>query len=182
MIAQTWHQMNHFDQTLLAILVLFTLWGLVRGMFTASLSLLFCVVSFAISILFLSKLAAYLSSFAIQAYTANITAFFILLFLSLLIGALLNMIFSALFAQLGKGVMGRLLGGGVGFVHGIFTSVIIAFVIFNSPMQHSKWYEKSISYSVLDSWASFIQDHYATVKDWHTVDEKPAAITSHPAA
>lgn len=173
MFSHIWHEMSHFDQTLLGIIILFTILGLVRGMFTAFLSFVFCLASFAVSILFLSKLAVYLSSFVTKPYTANITAFFVLLIISLIIGALLNMILSAIFSQLGKGVAGRLLGGLVGLVHGVFITAIIGFVIYNTSAQDAKWYEESKSYSILNSWSGFIQSNYSSVKDWQAAPEKP---------
>ncbi|MDP5209939.1 CvpA family protein [Microbulbifer sp. 2205BS26-8] len=137
--------MNWADWIILAIVGISTLIGLGRGFVRETLSLLTWVAAFIVAMLFRDQLAPLLSNLVDTPSLQVITAFAILFFGTLLVGAGLNTMLSAFVESTGLSGTDRVLGVLFGLVRG--SIVVMALLILAPalvPVEQDSWWGDSV--------------------------------------
>ncbi|WKD50811.1 CvpA family protein [Microbulbifer spongiae] len=137
--------MNWADWIILAIVGISTLIGLGRGFVRETLSLLTWVAAFIVAMLFRDQLAPLLSNLVDTPSLQVITAFAILFFGTLLVGAGLNTMLSAFVEATGLSGTDRVLGVLFGLVRGGI--VVMALLILAPalvPVEQDSWWGDSV--------------------------------------
>lgn len=131
-------EFNWVDYTFIAVFVLSTLAGFVRGLFREVLALIVLAAAFVVATMFANSLAAYFGSASTMqqvasveqvSYAALAISYGVLFAGTMLAGAIISFFVSLIFQATVLGIGNRLLGGLFGFMRGFAFNLVIVFII-----------------------------------------------------
>ena len=147
--------LNVFDWILIAIIVISSVFGLLRGFVKELLSLASWVAAFFVARLFSFKLSNFMTDWIDQPQFRVIAAFVILFAITLVVGALINNVFSRLVSATGLTSTDRLFGMVFGIVRGGLLVIVMVSLLSLTPVSNDQWWQSSL-----------IIPHFVLVDEW----------------
>ena len=147
--------LNVFDWILIAIITVSSVFGLLRGFVKELLSLASWVAAFFIARLFSFKLSNFMVDWIDQPQFRVIAAFVILFAATLVVGALINNVFSRLVSATGLTGTDRLFGMVFGIVRGSLLVIVMVSLLSLTPVSNDQWWQTSL-----------IIPHFVLVDEW----------------
>jgi len=137
-------QLNWADYAIIGIMVLSALISLVRGFAREAISLLTWLVALWVAFRFTAPLSQLFVSHVESASVRLIIAFLILFICTLVLGALVNFLFSQLVDRTGLSGTDRMLGVVFGAARGVLMVAVLLLLINMTTFQQDSWYSKSV--------------------------------------
>ena len=147
--------LNVFDWILVAIIATSSVFGLLRGFVKELLSLASWVAAFFVARLFSFKLSNFMVDWIDQPQFRVIAAFVILFAATLVVGALINNVFSRLVSATGLTGTDRLFGMVFGVVRGGLLVIVMVSLLSLTPVSNDEWWQSSL-----------IIPHFILVDEW----------------
>jgi len=148
--------LNVFDWILVAIIAVSSVFGLLRGFVKELLSLASWVAAFFVARLFSFKLSSFMMDWIDQPQFRVIAAFAILFAATLVVGALINNVFSRLVSATGLTGTDRLFGMVFGIVRGGLLVVVMVSLLSLTPISNDQWWQSSLiipHFILVDEWS-----------------------------
>ena len=148
--------LNVFDWILVAIIAVSSVFGLLRGFVKELLSLASWVAAFFVARLFSFKLSSFMMDWIDQPQFRVIAAFAILFATTLVVGALINNVFSRLVSATGLTGTDRLFGMVFGIVRGGLLVVVMVSLLSLTPISNDQWWQSSLiipHFILVDEWS-----------------------------
>jgi membrane protein required for colicin V production len=148
--------LNVFDWVLVAIIAVSSVFGLLRGFVKELLSLASWVAAFFVARLFSFKLSNFMVDWIDQPQFRVIAAFAILFAATLVVGALINNVFSRLVSATGLTGTDRLFGMVFGVVRGGLLVVVMVSLLSLTPISNDQWWQSSLiipHFILVDEWS-----------------------------
>jgi len=148
--------LNVFDWILVAIIAVSSVFGLLRGFVKELLSLASWVAAFFVARLFSFKLSSFMMDWIDQPQFRVIAAFAILFAATLVVGALINNVFSRLVSATGLTGTDRLFGMVFGIVRGGLLVVVMVSFLSLTPISNDQWWQSSLiipHFILVDEWS-----------------------------
>ncbi len=151
--------MTVVDVILIVVICLSALFSLIRGFVKEAISLATWVIAIWLAATFTPKLAAILPSGIESEAVRQAVGFGVLFVLSLMVGALVNMLVSQLVKKTGLSGADRLFGVLFGLLRGGL--IIIVFVVIGgmTPLPETDWWQSSVLLQWFESTAIVIQQY-----------------------
>jgi membrane protein required for colicin V production len=135
--------MNRFDIIILVIVCLYGLRGMIRGIWSELLEVVIVLASIVVSVFWVGDFADWLSGIIhIPPSLATLIAFFVLY---MMISFLLKLVVRFLYERKKVPFFNRIWGGGLGFLRGLVTAGIFAFLVSNYLSIQKRHWEKDQS-------------------------------------
>lgn len=135
--------LNWADWVILGIITLSTVVSIVRGFVKEALSLVSWVLAFIVARMFYVNLATLLEGLIAAPSVRLLVAFALLFVATLIIGALLNHLISALVKTTGLSGTDRVLGMVFGLVRGVILVVVVVALLRLTPVTQDAWWSES---------------------------------------
>ena len=148
--------LNVFDWILVAIISASCIFGLLRGFVKELLSLASWVAAFFVARLFSFKLSNFMVDWIDQPQFRLIAAFAILFAATLVVGALINNVFSRLVSATGLSGTDRLFGMVFGIVRGGLLVIVLVSLLLLTPVSNDQWWQSSLiipHFILVDEWS-----------------------------
>jgi membrane protein required for colicin V production len=148
--------LNVFDWILVAIIATSSVFGLLRGFVKELLSLASWVAAFFVARLFSFKLSNFMMDWIDQPQFRVIAAFVILFAATLVVGALINNVFSRLVSATGLTGTDRLFGMVFGVVRGGLLVIVMVSLLSLTPVSNDEWWQSSLiipHFILVDEWS-----------------------------
>ena len=148
--------LNVFDWILVAIITVSSVFGLLRGFVKELLSLASWVAAFFVARLFSFKLSNFMVDWIDQPQFRVIAAFVILFAVTLVVGALINNVFSRLVSATGLTATDRLFGMVFGIVRGGLLVIVLVSLLLLTPVSNDQWWQSSLiipHFILVDEWS-----------------------------
>ena len=148
--------LNVFDWILVAIIAASSVFGLLRGFVKELLSLASWVAAFFVARLFSFKLSGFMVDWIDQPQFRLIAAFAILFAVTLVVGALINNVFSRLVSATGLTGTDRLFGMVFGVVRGGLLVIVMVSLLSLTPVSNDLWWQNSLiipHFILVDEWS-----------------------------
>jgi len=148
--------LNVFDWILVAIIAASSVFGLLRGFVKELLSLASWVAAFFVARLFSFKLSSFMVDWIDQPQFRLIAAFAILFAATLIVGALINNVFSRLVSATGLTGTDRLFGMVFGIVRGGLLVIVMVSLLSLTPVSNDLWWQNSLiipHFILVDEWS-----------------------------
>ena len=148
--------LNVFDWILVAIIAVSCVFGLLRGFVKELLSLASWVAAFFVARLFSFKLSGFMIDWIDQPQFRLIAAFAILFAATLVVGALINNVFSRLVSATGLTGTDRLFGMVFGIVRGGLLVIVMVSLLSLTPVSNDLWWQNSLiipHFILVDEWS-----------------------------
>jgi len=148
--------LNVFDWILVAIIAASSIFGLLRGFVKELLSLASWVAAFFVARLFSFKLSSFMIDWIDQPQFRLIAAFAILFAATLVVGALINNVFSRLVSATGLTSTDRLFGMVFGIVRGGLLVIVMVSLLSLTPVSNDLWWQNSLiipHFILVDEWS-----------------------------
>jgi len=148
--------LNVFDWILVAIIATSSVFGLLRGFVKELLSLASWVAAFFVARLFSFKLSSFMVDWIDQPQFRLIAAFAILFAVTLVVGALINNVFSRLVSATGLTGTDRLFGMVFGIVRGGLLVIVMVSLLSLTPVSNDLWWQNSLiipHFILVDEWS-----------------------------
>jgi len=148
--------LNVFDWILVAIIGISSVFGLLRGFVKELLSLASWVAAFFVARLFSLKLSSFMVDWIDNPQFRLIAAFAILFAATLVVGALINNVFSRLVSATGLTGTDRLFGMVFGLVRGGLLVAVMVSLLSLTPVSNDQWWKNSLiipQFEVVDEWS-----------------------------
>lgn len=142
-------QIQVIDWIFLAILLVSTVIGLIRGLVKEIVSLVGLVLAFILAKDHATELGEWLDFVVSTPLTRYLTAFAIIFFGVLLVSALIRWAIAKIIVASALSFMDYLLGGLFGFLRGLVLLLVITFFTNQTPLSQIEGWQKSIGRSVL---------------------------------
>ena len=151
--------MTVVDVILIIVIFLSALFSLIRGFVKEAISLATWIIAIWLAATFTPKLAAVLPSGIESEAVRQAVGFGVLFVLTLMVGALVNMLVSQLVKKTGLSGADRLFGVFFGILRGGL--IIIVFVVIGgmTPLPESDWWQSSVLLQWFESAAIVIQQY-----------------------
>ena len=148
--------LNIFDWILVAIIAASSVFGLLRGFVKELLSLASWVAAFFVARLFSFKLSGFMVDWIDQPQFRLIAAFAILFAVTLVVGALINNVFSRLVSATSLTGTDRLFGMVFGIVRGGLLVIVMVSLLSLTPVSNDLWWQNSLiipHFILVDEWS-----------------------------
>ena len=148
--------LNVFDWILVGIIATSSVFGLLRGFVKELLSLASWVAAFFVARLFSFKLSNFMVDWIDQPQFRVIAAFVILFAITLVVGALINNVFSRLVSATGLSGTDRLFGMVFGVVRGGLLVIVMVSLLSLTPVSNDQWWQNSLiipHFILVDEWS-----------------------------
>ena len=148
--------LNVFDWILVAIISASCIFGLLRGFVKELLSLASWIAAFFVARLFSFKLSNFMVDWIDQPQFRLIAAFAILFAATLVVGALINNVFSRLVSATGLSGTDRLFGMVFGIVRGGLLVIVLVSLLSLTPVSNDQWWQSSLiipHFILVDEWS-----------------------------
>ncbi len=149
--------MSWLDLVILVIIVLSALISLVRGFVKESISLLTWIVAGVLAFRYFSPLAGMLEAYVSAPTIRNVVAFAILFVSTLVVGAIVNFIFTQLVTKTGLSGTDRALGVVFGAARGVLIVAMVVLLASLTPMPEAEWWRDSASVGFFQQLAEWIR-------------------------
>ncbi len=151
--------MTVVDVILIVVIFLSALFSLIRGFVKEAISLATWIIAIWLAATFTPKLAEMLPSGIESEAVRQAVGFGVLFVLSLMLGALINMLISQLVKKTGLSGADRLFGVFFGVLRGGL--IIIVFVVIGgmTPLPEADWWQSSVLLQWFESAAIVIQEY-----------------------
>ena len=149
--------MSWLDLVVLVIIVLSALISLVRGFVKESISLLTWIVAGVLAFRYFSPLAVMLEPFVSAPTIRNVVAFAILFVSTLVVGAIVNFIFTQLVSKTGLSGTDRALGVVFGAARGVLIVTMVVLLASLTPMPEAEWWRDSASVGFFQQLAEWVR-------------------------
>ncbi len=149
--------MSWLDLVILVIIVLSALISLVRGFVKESISLLTWIVAGVLAFRYFSPLAVMLEPFISAPTIRNVVAFAILFVSTLVVGAIVNFIFTQLVSKTGLSGTDRALGVVFGAARGVLIVIMVVLLASLTPMPEAEWWRDSASVGFFQQLAEWVR-------------------------
>lgn len=174
--------MNWVDYGIIAIIVISAGIGIVRGFVKEVLSLASWAVAIWVALTFYTQVAEMLVEY-IETPSVRLFAAFLGLFIVLLIlGAIVNHLFSKLVEKTGLSGTDRLLGLIFGLVRGAAVIILVILLGRTTPMPADPWWQASSLLAHFEPYAEMAHGYLPEKIGSHISFEDPAVITAGDAA
>jgi membrane protein required for colicin V production len=168
------------DYTIIAVVGLSVLTGLFRGFVKELIALFVWVIAIWLGFEYSSTLAPHLKPYIDDTTIRTAASFILILLATLLIGAIINALFSFVLHRTGLSGTDRLLGMIFGFVRGVFIVALVIVVINMTSLSKENYAQQSVLYAQFDPlvrWLStlvpnFIEHAKKLDKEGNGHDEK----------
>ncbi|RMF13261.1 MAG: CvpA family protein [Gammaproteobacteria bacterium] len=155
------------DWVILGVIALSTVVSLIRGFVKEALSLLSWVAAFIVARLFYTKLAVLLENAISTPSVRYIAAFVILFVATLILGAMLNHLISAIVKLSGISGTDRVLGMVFGAVRGVVLVVVAIALLRLTPVTEDPWWNDSLlipHFAKIEAWSrNLLGDSVSTI-------------------
>ena len=149
--------MSWLDLVILVIIVLSALISLVRGFVKESISLLTWIVAGVLAFRYFSPLAVMLEPYIAAPTLRNVASFGILFVSTLVVGAIVNFIFTQLVTKTGLSGTDRALGVVFGAARGVLIVAMVVLLASLTPMPEAEWWRDSASVGFFQQLAEWIR-------------------------
>ncbi len=149
--------MSWLDLVILVIIVLSALISLVRGFVKESISLLTWVVAGVLAFRYFSPLSGMLEAYIAAPTIRNVVSFGILFVSTLVVGAIVNFIFTQLVTKTGLSGTDRALGVVFGAARGVLIVAMVVLLASLTPMPEAEWWRDSASVGFFQQLAEWIR-------------------------
>lgn len=154
--------LNWFDYTLLIVVVISAIFGMVRGFVREILSLLTWVLAFVAAYFFTDRVALVILPHVKSETVAQLTAFFSLFVLVLIVGALINYIIGRIVTFSGYSLSDAFFGIIFGAARGFLIALFVIFAIASSPLSAQAWFNASMLNYHFNDLSQLISQHVIT--------------------
>ncbi len=167
------------DLAIACVIILSMITGLFRGFIKESVALCIWVFAFWFAFHYGTKLDPWLSPY-IQDYTLRtIIEFLIILFLSLIMGGVVNMVIGFMLSRSGLSGTDRLFGMGFGFLRGIFIVAVLMLGVRMTGMPTEPYSQGSTLYPKFAPLVNWLSGYVPSfIKQVQLYDKTGAAIVS----
>ncbi|NCA69859.1 MAG: CvpA family protein [Sphingobacteriia bacterium] len=135
--------MSWVDYAIIAVIILSALVGLGRGIIRELLSLGVWIAAVVVAWLFHREVAGLLEPYLSQASVRHVLAFGVLIILTLIAGAVLGALLSAVVDRAGLAGLDRVLGLGFGIARGVVIVAMAVFLAALTPIAEDPWWGES---------------------------------------
>ncbi len=149
--------MSWLDLVILVIIVLSALISLVRGFVKESISLLTWIVAGVLAFRYFTPLATMLEPYINAPTIRNVAAFAILFVSTLVVGAIVNFIFTQLVSKTGLSGTDRALGVVFGAARGVLIVTMVVLLASLTPMPEAEWWRDSASVGFFQQLAEWVR-------------------------
>jgi membrane protein required for colicin V production len=136
--------MNYLDLTVIAVIVLSTIFAFVRGVVRELVAIAAWIVGFVAALRFADPAAALFATFEILPAARYVLAFVLILVAVLVAGALLAMALKRIIHGIGLGGVDRVLGATFGVLRGALLAVIFALIAGLTALPRHDWWQNSM--------------------------------------
>ncbi len=153
----SWHWLDYVIAGIIAISVLT---GLVRGFVKELIALCVWIVAGWLSFVYAKPVAQWLGTYIQDQSARVVLAYVVIIVGTLIVGGVVNTVFSFIVNRSGLSGTDRLLGLGFGFARGVLVVALIMVVIKISSMPEEEYQEKSLMYAKFNPLVNWMY-HYA---------------------
>lgn len=158
---------NWADWVLLAIIGVSSLISIKRGFFKEAISLVVWALAFFVAVTFNERLAVLLEEAIATASIRHLVAFGALFALTLIVGSMVNYLFSELVKMTGLTGTDRALGMVFGLARGvIIVMAVLIFLPMIVPVQQDAWWRDSVlipEFLLMETWC---RDTFSQLMNW----------------
>ncbi len=147
------------DYTIIALIVISSLIGLLRGFIKEAFSLVIWVVAIWIGLTFSREFSVFLEPMIPYPSARMASAFAALFFVTLILGALVNYLLSELVKKTGLTGSDRFAGMIFGVARGLVVVAIIIMLAGLTPLPEDSWWKESILIPPFQALAVWLRDH-----------------------
>lgn len=144
------------DWAIIAIIVISTIVSLIRGFVKEALSLACWVIAFIVARSFYTHLATLFEGLITTPSLRLLAAFVLLFVVTLIVGALINHLISAIVKSTGLSGTDRMLGMVFGLVRGFILVVVIIALARLTPLKEDPWWSESVlvqQFEDIEAWS-----------------------------
>ena len=141
--------MPYFDLTVVAVIVLSTLFAYVRGVVRELVAIASWIVGLIAALRYSDVVAELFARFDIPAIARHALGFVLILIAVLLVGALLARLLKNVIHGIGLGFIDRILGAVFGVLRGALILLIFALIAGATTLPRHDWWQNSLSGPVL---------------------------------
>lgn len=149
--------MNWADYGIIGIVTLSTIIGLFRGFVKESISLVFWILAFYVAFVYFKPIAHLMQDYISNETTRNVIGFLGLLIATLIIGGIVNVLFSKLVQKTGLSGTDRMIGLIFGILRGVLLIAVLLLVAKATNMTNSTWWKESTVIPYFDGLVSWLQ-------------------------
>ena len=135
--------MPYFDLTVVAVIVLSTLFAYVRGVVRELVAIASWIVGLVAALHYSDPAAALFASFDMPPVARHVLAFVLIMIIVLIVGALVARLLKGVVHGIGLGFLDRFLGAVFGVLRGVILAVIFALIAGLTGLPHHDWWQNS---------------------------------------
>lgn len=147
------------DYAIIGLISISLIIGLFRGLVREAFALVTWGVAFWVGLTFSSPFATLLENSIADPTIRIASAFIVLFFLTLIIGASVNKLLSALISKTGLTGTDRLAGLAFGLARGVLLVIILVMIAGLTPMPESSWWQESQLLPYFQTLAVWLKTH-----------------------
>ena len=151
-------QLMIIDYIILAVMVVSVVVGLWRGFLREFISLAAWIAAFVIAFAFVGDAAAFLQPYISIPSIRTILAFGGLFVITIVLGALVNMLATRIARYSGLGIFNRIVGMFFGLVRGVALVSLLILAVRLTPVPEDPWWRTSILAPYFEPLADVLQD------------------------
>lgn len=170
--------MNWVDYLIIAIIVISSIIGIVRGFVKEVLSLVSWAIAIWVAMTFYLQTSEMLTEYIATPSIRTFAAFLGLFLVTLIVGAIINHLISKLVEKTGLSGTDRMLGIIFGLLRGGAIIIILILLARTTPMPSDPWWQASASLGYFEPYAEMAHGYLPDNIGSHISFEDPAATTA----